>query len=203
MSQNPYQSLPESTKPSGVAPQQKPGGLTAIAVICLVLGGLALLGSLLAIGMSFFQDSLNQFQNAQASGPGAEIQAKMQAVQEGQFIPNLIFSGCNVIIGTLLVLGGIGVLTLKESGRNLLRSVLLVAIVFVIVRGIYGIWNSVSVMGAIQDVGDPVLQTAMQVGLIIGLVFAVIVPMVLVGFYAWSRSYLNKPDIRALFVGAK
>lgn len=208
MSENPYQSTPEFASPSGVAPQQKPGGLTTIAVICLILGVLGVLGSIFAIAMAFLQGSINELQNVQAGGPGAEIQAKMQELQLSQFVPTLIFAGCNVIIGSLLAIGAIGVLGLKEAGRNLLRNALLAAAIFIIVRGLYHVWAQFGVMSALAEVvpqggGDAAtFQSAMQVGMIIGLVFSLAILAVFVGFYLWSRMYLNKPSIRALFGAA-
>ena len=145
MSQNPYQSNPTLPQATSV-PQQKPGGLTAIAVICLILGSLGALMALFGIVMLFFQGSMNQFQAAQPGGPPPEFLAEMEALQASQFIPTLIVNGCNVIIGSLLAIGSIGVLGTKEWGRNLLRNALLAAIFFVVVRGIYGMWVQYSSM---------------------------------------------------------
>ena len=203
MSQNPYQSnptLPQSTS----VPQQKPGGLTAIAVICLILGSLGALIALFGIAMLFLQGSMNQFQAAQPGGPPPEFFAEMEALQASQFIPTLIVNGCNVIIGSLLAIGSIGVLGTKEWGRNLLRNALLAAIFFVVVRGIYSMWVQYSSMSVISKMvpagGDKAtMEAIMQGGIIFGIVIGVIWMAVLIGFYIWSRSYLNKPPIRALF----
>ena len=203
MSQNPYQSNPTLPQATSV-PQQKPGGLTAIAVICLILGSLGALMALLSIAMLFLQGSMNQFQAAQPGGPPAEFFAEMEALQASQFIPTLIVNGCNVIIGSLLAIGSIGVLGTKEWGRNLLRNALLAAIFFVIVRGIYSMWvqyNSMSAISKMLPSGEDTatLQAIVQGSIIFGIVIGVIWMAVLIGFYIWSRSYLNKPPIRALF----
>lgn len=203
MSQNPYQSNPTLPQATSV-PQQKPGGLTAIAVICLILGSLGALMALFGIVMLFFQGSMNQFQAAQPGGPPPEFLAEMEALQASQFIPTLIVNGCNVIIGSLLAIGSIGVLGTKEWGRNLLRNALLAAIFFVVVRGIYGMWVQYSSMSVISKMvpagGDKATMEAIMQGTIIfGIVIGVIWMVVLIGFYIWSRIYLNKPPIRALF----
>lgn len=203
MSQNPYQSNPTLPQATSV-PQQKPGGLTAIAVICLILGSLGALIALFGIVMLFFQGSMNQFQAAQPGGPPPEFLAEMEALQASQFIPTLIVNGCNVIIGSLLAIGSIGVLGTKEWGRNLLRNALLAAIFFVVVRGIYGMWVQYSSMSVISKMvpagGDKATMEAIMQGTIIfGIVIGVIWMVVLIGFYIWSRIYLNKPPIRALF----
>lgn len=203
MSQNPYQSNPTLPQATSV-PQQKPGGLTAIAVICLILGSLGALIALFGIVMLFFQGSMNQFQAAQPGGPPPEFLAEMEALQASQFIPTLIVNGCNVIIGSLLAIGSIGVLGTKEWGRNLLRNALLAAIFFVVVRGIYGMWVQYSSMSVISKMvpagGDKATMEAIMQGTIIfGIVIGVIWMVVMIGFYIWSRIYLNKPPIRALF----
>ena len=203
MSQNPYQSNPTLPQATSV-PQQKPGGLTAIAVICLILGSLGALMALFGIVILFFQGSMNQFQAAQPGGPPPEFLAEMEALQASQFIPTLIVNGCNVIIGSLLAIGSIGVLGTKEWGRNLLRNALLAAIFFVVVRGIYGMWVQYSSMSVISKMvpagGDKATMEAIMQGTIIfGIVIGVIWMVVLIGFYIWSRIYLNKPPIRALF----
>ena len=203
MSQNPYQSNPTLPQATSV-PQQKPGGLTAIAVICLILGSLGALIALFGIVMLFFQGSMNQFQAAQPGGPPPEFFAEMEALQASQFIPTLIVNGCNVIIGSLLAIGSIGVLGTKEWGRNLLRNALLAAIFFVVVRGIYSMWVQYSSMSVISKMvpagGDKATMEAIMQGTIIfGIVIGVIWMVVLIGFYIWSRIYLNKPPIRALF----
>ena len=203
MSQNPYQSNPTLPQATSV-PQQKPGGLTAIAVICLILGSLGALIALFGIVMLFFQGSMNQFQAAQPGGPPPEFLAEMEALQASQFIPTLIVNGCNVIIGSLLAIGSIGVLGTKEWGRNLLRNALLAAIFFVVVRGIYGIWvqyNSMSVISKMVPAGGDkaTMEAIMQGTIIFGIAIGVIRMVVLIGFYIWSRIYLNKPPIRALF----
>ena len=203
MSQNPYQSNPTLPQATSV-PQQKPGGLTAIAVICLILGSLGALIALFGIVMLFFQGSMNQFQAAQPGGPPPEFLAEMEALQASQFIPTLIVNGCNVIIGSLLAIGSIGVLGTKEWGRNLLRNALLAAIFFVVVRGIYGMWvqyNSMSVISKMVPAGGDkaTMEAIMQGTIIFGIVIGVIWMVVMIGFYIWSRIYLNKPPIRALF----
>ena len=80
MSPNPYQSAP--TLPESISvPQQKPGGLTAIAVIYLILGALGALTALFGIAMLFLQGFMNQLQAAQPGGPPPEFLAEMAGWQ--------------------------------------------------------------------------------------------------------------------------
>ncbi len=207
MSQNPYQSAPTLPNPV-IVPQQKPGGLTAVAVISLIIGVMGVLMSLFAIAMLFLQGTMNQFPGAQTGGPETEIITQMEAIQANQFLTNLVFGSCNVIIGSLLAIGSIGVLGTKEWGRNLLRNSLLAAILFVIVRGICTMWIQYQAMSSISKMipsgseGGAAMQTVMQVSIIVGIVFGVIWMAGLIGFYVWGRIYLNKPPIKALFDAA-
>ena len=217
MSQNPFESTP-SLPNAGPRPapnaaesvtQQKPTGLTVVPVLCLVLGVLGVLTGLLGMLMVFFQKEASSFQNLQANqAPGiVELQAKILEFQQTQTIPNLIFHGCNLIVGALLIIGALGVLGLQESKRGLLRNTLLCATIFVVLRGFYYAWVQYSSMNLISGMTLPngsdtatfTFQTAMQVGFIIGIAFAVAWAAILVVFYLWSRSYLGKESVVPLF----
>ena len=128
----------------------------------------------------------------------------LQALQASQFFPNLIFGGCNIILGSLLAIGAVGVLGTKEWGRTLLRNSLLVAIVFVIIRAAYSLWVQFTSIAYIKKmIGDgqdaAAVEMGMQIGLIIGFVCVIAWLLVLVVFYVWSRIYLNKPHVKAIF----
>ena len=59
--------------------------------------------SLFAIAMLFLQGTINQLPSGQTGGPETDFIAQMEAIQTNQFLTNLIFGGCNVIVGSLLV----------------------------------------------------------------------------------------------------
>ena len=203
MSENPYQSAPSLPNPASLAAQQKPIGLTAIPVICLILGILGTLMNLWILIVLVFQDSFKAAQPANL----AEYHEKLAAIQQGQIIFSIIIICCNFIIAPLLVYGAISVLKVKESGRNLLRNTLLFAIIFVVARGAYAIWHQFNKMSAMKELpsaefNDPVMASAMQFSMVAGIVVGVIWAVGLVGFYVWSRVYLNKPSVRAFFDAA-
>ena len=213
---NPYQSVPSLPNSGKSIAKQKPGGLTAIPVICLILGALGIITGLLGVVMTVFQGFANNLQQGMQMDPGmAEFQAKMQEVQQIQFVPNLIANGCNLIVGSLLVVGAIGVFGLKEWGRKLLRNALLFASVFVVLRGLFMIWVQYSTMGVMAEAmpipggasgpgaGPETFKMMMQAGVIVGIVIGLAWVGLLLGFYLWSRSYLNKESVVPFFVAAR
>jgi len=103
VSENPYQSAPSLPNPAGLAAQQKPIGLTAIPVICLILGILGTLMNLWILIALVFQDSFKAAQPANL----AEYHEKLAAIQQGQIIFSIIIVCCNFIIAPLLVYGAI------------------------------------------------------------------------------------------------
>ena len=207
MSENPYQSSPGGPDSVSVAAQQKPIGLTAVPVICLILGVLGVLGGMFGVVALFFQDSVNELQGLQTDPGIVEFQNKMQDFQRTLFIPNLITSGSNLIAGALLVLGSIGVFGLKEGKRRLLRNALLFATIFAILRGCYLAWVQFQSVGMITGItpqganaaAAATFEMAMKGGLIATMVIWLAWAVVLAGFYLWGRSYLNKPSVISFF----
>jgi len=193
-------------KPDGEVAQQKPTGLTVVSVICLILGAIGTFTGLLGLVTTIFQSFAGDLQGMPGDPKIAEMQRKIQQLQQLQFVPNLVANGFNLLVGSLLFTGAIGVLGLKEWGRNLLRNALLVATIFAILRGIYMIWLQYRSIEVIKEImpasqsGDAgVFAMVMQAGLILGVVIGLAWAAVLAGFYLWSRSYLNKPSIVSLF----
>ena len=213
MSQNPYESVPSLPNPSGVSnAQQKPTGLIAVPVICLILGLLGTLITLAGLVMLAFQ-SINGSPPIMptAGDPAiAEYQAKLAEFQQHQFVPNLVANVCGLIVGLLLVVGAIGVFGLKEWGRNLLRNALMFAVIFVALRAAYTAWVQYRTMGMLTEAVAPpagrgdagTFEMGMQIGVIAVIAVGLVWGAVLIGFYLWSRSYLNKNSVVPFFNAA-
>ena len=209
MSQNLYENVPSlPNSGGGVAAQQKPAGLTAVPVICLILGLLGSLVTLAGLSMLAFQSFNGGPPTIPTAGaPGmAEYQTEMVELQQQQFFPNLIVNAAGLIVGVLLVVGAIGVFGLKEWARNLLRNALLFAAIFVVLRGVYTAWIQYRTIGMLKGVMAPpgggetaAFEMGMKVGLIAVIVVGLVWGAALAGFYLWSRGYLNRPSVVALF----
>ena len=214
--QNPYESIPSLPK-SGESltrqknlTQQKPAGLTVVPVFCLILGLLGSLITLAGLVMLAFQSFNGGPASMPTAGPPgmAQYQADIEEFQQHQFVPNLFFNGCGLIVGGLLVVGAIGVFGLKEWGRNVLRNALLLAVAFVALRGVYTAWVQYRTMGMLAEALAPSsgsaasFEVGLQVGVIAVIAIGLIWGVALAGFYLWSRSYLNKPSVVAFFNAA-
>jgi uncharacterized BrkB/YihY/UPF0761 family membrane protein len=224
MSDNPFASSPkpEEGMPAPgqqfVPPQQAPGALTAISVICLILGVLGLLGSCTTIGGLIAQGfgvDFNQFVQEMSGQEPDETQKKLQeltaAANNKMVIPGIVLTVLRLIVALLLTLGSIFCLRRKEKGRTTLRKGLLSAIFYCVLYIGFSIYSTMSVLGFIKQgfeefAGDqqnleqilPII-TWSAIGL---LVFFCLFYLVLMAFYFWARGYLNKEQVISYFASS-
>ena len=127
MSNNPFETPPPQKPvanpytPGGVAgpPAKKslPGGMMAIAIICLILGLGGLSGSCFGGVALGFQGALMDFiENAPIPEADKEFNRMNMAAQQGAMIPAIVLMVVNLFVAGLLVFGSIGGLRRKESG---------------------------------------------------------------------------------------
>jgi hypothetical protein len=218
----PQYSFGDSTMGFDGAPAQRPGGLTAICVIAIVLGALGLCGSLLTLGILAMQKPLeNAFKMQQKvpSGIPESFKAQMEMqnetqnkMQEATQKVNQRYWGVHVGLGLLnlafagsLLAGGIMALKLNPKARAFLVVVFAAAIVFEIVRTIVIVFvqlNTVAVLSAIPNSGAGPAVTMMtfaKVAAIGGMVFWAGFGLAKIVFYGIGAAYLRRPNIRALF----
>ena len=212
MSENPF-ATPEVVSETPKAPQKAPGALTAILIICLVMGILGLLGSCIGAGGLAFQGQIQGMQQNVGDPAQQALQKEMQRIQNQQMIPNLIMIGLNFIVAPLLTIGAIGGLNRKPWGHKLLSIGLLGAIFYVLIRLVVTIIMQVMTMGpmskAMEDAmakgggaeaqAAGMIGNAMQIGIIIGIVITVVWGLLLLGLYIWSWMYLRKDQVRNYF----
>lgn len=221
MSDNPFKSQPSEPTPQTVPateipapPRSAPGALTPILIICLILGIFGLLGScgsgVVVVFQSVFADFI-------ADVPGRvedkEFQRLNFSVQKKMMVPGLVLAAINLVIATMLVIGSIGGLRRKDSGRSLLSTAILAAIVYGILKIVVTIYSYFVTMSGLSEAvanyegeADPAVLTSLlqfgKLGGIIGTVFAVVFALAILGFYIWARSYLNKSQVVEYFTGA-
>jgi hypothetical protein len=213
MSDNPFAAPNPSEGKSPQTRGKAPGALTAILVICLIMGIMGLLGSCMGGVALGVQNSL-QLQGANMGDPAQQaIQEKMQEMQSQQFIPNVIMIGLNFIVAPLLIIGAIGCLSRKAWGHGLLVKGLLVAVFYVVVKTVLTIVIQVATMGSVGEVmqeamaqqgGAPpqaaeMMGGAMKIGMVVAIVFAVGWALLQLGFYIWSWTYLRKDEVQRYF----
>jgi len=218
--------LPDGSEPGfGETPRpRRPGGLTAVCVIAIVLGSLGVLGALRTLASVAVQPAMQeslaipqqQGVNEQAFKAAEKMQQKAnelgnryRAMNGGMALANLIVSGC-------LLAGGIAVLKLSEKGRVLLLAVLAVALVFdLIYLGVYIVQQSQAatvlaesmpeLMRTSAPANQPGARQAAEMGATIakGVVYLMIAIQVVFGlaklvYYGLGARYLCMPPIRAL-----
>ncbi len=214
MSENPFATPEPVSGNTGPKVNQKaPGGLTALLIICLVMGILGLLGTCLGAGALALQGQIQGMQQNMGDPSQQAMQKKMEEIQSQQLIPNLIMIGLNFIVAPLLIIGAIGGLNRKPWAHNLLGIGLLAAIFYTVVRIAVTIIMQVMTMGPItkameetmaeqgeaQAKAAEIFGGAMQIGIIIAIIFAAVWGLLLLGFYIWGWMYLRKDTVRNYF----
>jgi preprotein translocase subunit SecG len=204
-------------------PPQRPGGLTAVCVIAIVLGALGLCFSVLGVASLAFQDQLQKFVKQQqhlppgmANGPlktEMEARAKMQErvyeaaekVTHRHMGASSVVLVLNLLISASLLAGAIATLKLSPKGRQFLIAVFLAAILFEIVRGIVLVLTQLDMaaeLSAIPSAGsgsaDVPLMMA-RITAILSMVLWLALALGMVVFYGIGASYLRRPTILPLF----
>jgi hypothetical protein len=188
-------------------------------VIAIILGGLGLLGSLVAIAGLAAGPRLQQSLTMQPQGPGSDkvievqrtMQQKIQAVTDRYWWPNAGFALVNLGLAASMVTGGIMVLNRAARARTLLMAVFAVAILFEISRSVVqgfmqwemaGVMSDVlpRMMGASAPANGPGAQQAAamaaaigKASIIAGVAFSLIFSAAKLIYYAVGWSYLRRP----------
>jgi len=221
---DPYRSptLPEGPY-AGKQTTGKPGWLTALCVICIVLGALglinAILGTAAELAGPYFQAMLSP-----RGGPGmpADLQQAQQdlmdavnAVKRKYFVLTLAFLGFRFVAAGLLLYGGLRCLSLRESGRKLLIAACAVALLFefsqMIAQSVVTLqslteMNSASerFQSALANGNTPpglqaVMKWTMRISMILPIVLMYGMAFLKGGVFLFGLSYLRRPHIKALF----
>jgi hypothetical protein len=224
---DPYRSptLPEGAY-AGVAPTGKPQLLSAVCVICLVLGGLGLMNSVLGATQAALGSKLQQWFQPKA-GAGIppemqkaqdEFQAEINAVEKRYWTPMIVSLSFRFLAASLLLVGGILALGMKEAGRKLLIAACVIALCFELGHAILQSVVNTEMMTAVNSYVDGMLesmprgrgggppknivqtvQTITRVSIMAGLAMFYLLVAIKAGFYLFSFVYLQKPHIQALF----
>jgi hypothetical protein len=174
-------------------PPERPGYVTAICVVYIILGGLGIVTSCLGIiGVVFVLAMQNN----------AEVRDAMAA--QGQADPlamlvNGIFIVMNLFVAATLVLYAIFGLQNKESGRKGLVMISVVAGGFVLLRMIVGSLV-VFILPAALPPGMDETERQLAQGIQIGsVVVGVVIALALAGFYFFNASYMKRENIVNFF----
>jgi hypothetical protein len=220
---DPYRSpaLPERTFEPMAGPR-RPGWLTAICVIAIVIGILGLFNGLFGLAGVLFGQQL-QSAITPAAPPGMsqgmqkvqqDFQNEMQAVQ-GRFFAALLTSALfRIVVAAALLLGGVLCLSLKPQGRQLLTLAFGLAIGFEICHVILQSLINMEMMTALNAFIEGFLQEMpqgqrgppqefvtglMRTSIVAGFVFQYVIALVKLVLYSFGLIYLQRAPIKALF----
>lgn len=197
---------------ASVVPQHAPGALQVIAILCLILGLLGLLNCCAGGGGLAFMPVIKGFLDQAPATADNEFQ-KINldaATSTAVLIPSIALLVFNLVVAPMLVIGSIGVLRKKESGRSMLRLGLLMAIVYNLLKAVLSVvaqlLNFNAVSARIDAYEGPVekekIEAVFEMTKIFGLggaIVAAIFALALIGFYFWSRGYLNREEVIKYF----
>lgn len=190
---------------------RKPGALTAIAVICLILGIFGIMnfcGSILAVVMQMLAS--NVVDSIPSTDPNMEFQKENLAANQVLIIPMGILGLFNLGVAAGLITGAIGTFSLKQKLHGIFKTSLSVAIVYCFFKlafQMYSTWVQYSATRKMFDnpsfQDDPqaveVASNMMGIFMGVGVLFSVLWCLGLAGFYFWSSSYISKPEIQSLY----
>jgi hypothetical protein len=200
----------------------RPGWLTALCVLCIVIGLLGAFNGIAGFfGTLFAEQMQTMFTPAGNTGMPPEmeqVQNKFReetlAVQQKFFVASLIASVFRMLIAGGLFYGGIVCLGLKESGRQVLLAACGAAVLFELGHAVLQSLVNMEMMTAVNGFLENFLQTMPQKGgpppevfinimkgsIIVGFVFQYAIGLLKIGFYIWGVLFLLRPAIKALFV---
>lgn len=206
---DPYRSPQAMDQPAiaGSPAAVRPGALTAICVLAIILGSLGLLFACFGVGGLLLQDQLSELGATGRQSPSdkqlEEIQKTINEVQKKYTTVNLAVTVVHFPVAILLIVGGIQALKLRAGGRKMLFAALIGALVFEVARGVVTAIVQVATIGAanveIRKLSGgnsaAMFQTIMY--LTIGCTGALLLAKLIL--YGWAATYVNKPSIRSLY----
>ena len=219
---NPY-AAPHFDQTYQPATGRRPGLLTAICVIAIILGGFGLLSSLGGLVSAIFLPWIQSTFSTPATGSGpmqvqAEMQGEMNKVTT-KFRPvNIALAVLQFPITVGLLVGGFMSLSGKQRGRKLLLGGCLAAIGFIVIQTIFALimqWQTAEVMtnympkliasqpggagGANSQAAQQMVTSMMSAGVYLGIALVIIIAVVKLIYFGLSAAYLNKSQTRAFF----
>jgi hypothetical protein len=219
-------SIPSEASGSyGVPPARRPGGLTAVCVIAIILGSLGLLSSLVTMGSLAVGSRFQQAMMTSSPRPGRDkvfdvqrtMQKRIQAVTDRYRRPTVGFALLNMVLAASMLAGAIMALNRVPKARTVLLTVFAVAILFEISRSIVQVfiqWETAAVM---SEMLPRMMETSMPANvpnvpnaqdtaamgtviaraiIMVGFVFNLVLSLAKLIYYGVGWSCLRRPPAR-------
>lgn len=210
----PYSSAEMTSLP---AKKKLPGAMMAIAIICLILGILGLSSSCMSGVFLAAQPALeNMIENIPDDMPDAEETKEISRMgfraQDSMFIPSIVLTIIGLIVALMLIVGSIGALRGKLSGRDTLNLALLAAIFYSFLKigiGVYAqIASTAFINDAIENYQGDANKERLQEMMAQNSLQSLIGPAIIIGlgvglliFYIWAKLYIKSEKVTAHYEG--
>jgi len=221
---DPYRSpsLPEGPY-AGLPTKTRPGWLTALCVVCIVLGALGILNSLVGTAaviagprfQSMFQPRPSPGMPDEMLQAQQELMNEINAVQARHFVTNLILLSFKFVAAVLLLVGGLRCLGLSEGGRKTLLVACAVALLFEIVHSILQTLVNLEMMTATNSAVEKfestvtssnsppgtasIMKWTIRGAFIVPIISSYFMSLLKSCLFVFGLVYLNKKHIKVLF----
>jgi hypothetical protein len=212
-SDSPFQ---ESQKPEvSQRVRVRPGGLTIICVLAIVLGVFTLLGALYTIATLAFMEQIQQFATSfeqsdasdEVTEMNREMRAKLTNVNLKYRLPMMALNLSYLVLSVLLLLGGGKGLAMQKAALPVLTIACIAGIVLEIADGgVAGLSMSASI-GVLDSMLAGADDTGSAAAILLLTRWSLIMSAVMVGattlakllYYGLSWRYLRRDPVRTLF----
>jgi hypothetical protein len=201
----------------------RPGGLTAVCIIAIVLGCLGMLTGAASLVTNLAANQVQQFQAAwgaagatnEAVKVQSEMNAKTAAIMNRFRLVNVLLSLSQLVLCGVLIAGGSRALRLDERGRKLLWVACGLAILFELTRAVPTVLMQLENMALMEDYFPRLMKASIpksqadQVGafaemmarfsLIMGWVVLLGWMFLKLAFFGSAFHYLSRPKTRSLY----
>jgi hypothetical protein len=203
--------------------RQRPGGLTVICVLAIVIGALGLMTGCVGLFSQVFnqqmQDGLAGIQardNKEVGELQKEMNAKVVLASAKYALLNKLLAVAQLAVAGSLLAGGIMSLKLRPLGRKLLLGAFVAAIVVetaqlyptlavqratapIVAEYTPKMVKAQAPQGGQQPGMNEAMSAIMSVAMIVGMVFVIGMAVVKGVFYVIGIVYLRKPSVALLF----
>jgi hypothetical protein len=202
MSTNPYQS--PYAKPSGhgtmAVKSNRPGQLTFVAILAIVMGLFGILGTGCGvIGLAFQSIAVSAIQQNAPPGKDPEVLNMLKSVQSHQNAYMIAIAGVmalGFVVASILMTGGIGLLANKSWAIWVLLGAFGVAILYILAQFGLNIFIQLSLQEKLKSMVGNASPPGQEIGTAIGMVLGGLFVFAKVALYSVCMFFLLQPSAR-------
>ncbi|MEM7453513.1 MAG: hypothetical protein AAF456_04075 [Planctomycetota bacterium] len=212
MSDNPFNApapAPNYQMPAPRSSGERPGMVTFIIVIAIILGGGGVLCNLAGVGTMFVQESMLAMNDEMIKPTEDQLAARKEFLELNAqwLIPNVVFMVGAMVIGAMLLISSIGAFKQSAGGRKFFAMTLLIGAIYIVLRGAFQAYiqiTSGTELAELQERMTPpqpgtegMIEMFTMIGMIVGIGWA----LGLLLYYVLSCMYMNRSNVKAWYGG--